>query len=504
MPDIIEFSRICKKYPNKAAFAVDDVSFSVKRGEILCLAGENGAGKSTLMKILYGMEQPSSGDLFIDGSKVQIASPLVASQLKIGMVHQHFMLVDDFSIAQNVTMGIEPRRSGLFVDARKAEQSVQARINEYGFLLKAGEKVSTLSVGQMQQTEILKMLYRDDEILILDEPTAVLTEGEIEGLFRNIKGLKAAGKTIILITHKLDEIKEISDRVAILTKGRLVGVFDTASITREEISRLMFGSEVVKAEPRKPYLGKKTPVLTCSCISVRKAKQENPLLSQVSFQARAGEILGFGGVSGNGLGVLEGVLGGFIKVSEGFVGHRGSDITNFSTRELRKIGFSYVPAKRITMGSCPQATVWENLISDNPEAYCKGPFLDGEKIRKRTQELIEEYHIDASAQTNAGALSGGNIQKMILAREMQIRTDCILFSEPTWGLDYASSSFVYRQIEKLRDSGVAVILISYNLDELLKLCDRIAILNRGTIISLFKNDGSVSRRKIGNLMLGME
>ncbi|MGX8679462.1 MAG: ABC transporter ATP-binding protein [Sphaerochaetaceae bacterium] len=501
-PPAIQLEGISKRYNDVQA--LDDVSLDVRRGEIICLAGENGAGKTTLMKILYGMEQPDSGTIRIDGKEVSLRSPLDSAALGIGMVHQHFMLVGGFTVAQNAALGIEKKRFGSILDTKATEDFVQKKIDEFGLSLKATDCVDSLTVGQRQQAEILRLLCRNDRIMILDEPTSVLTEEEVSRLFSHLKAMAGEGETIVLITHKLDEIKRISDRVAILTKGRMTAIRRTSDVTEDEISKLMFGSSVKLGIPRQRASEEGKTVLSLHNVCVKKQSQEKPLLCHVSFDARAGEILGFAGVSGNGLGVLEGVLGGFIRTSEGTITLRGQDITGLPTRELRKNGLSYVPADRIAMGSCAKATVSENLIAPMLGRFSLGPFLDRRRIREFSEDRISKFGIKASPDETASSLSGGNIQKMILSRETVLAEDCIVLSQPTWGLDRESSQFVYLQMQELRKRKIAVILISYSLDEILAVADRIVIISKGRIAGIMDNKEGLSREKLGRMMLGKE
>lgn len=501
---MLEARGISKRYPGTDAQALSDVSLSIRSGEILCIAGENGAGKTTLMKIIDGMEQPDSGTIFMNGIPLSLKSPADASRLGIGMVHQHFMLINEFTVAQNVTMGVERRTCGLFIDKKPDIKSIEDEIREYGFSLKPEYVVDSLTVSQMQQTEILKVLHRNANIIILDEPTSVLAESEIDNLFQTLRHLAGTGKTIIVITHKLGEIKRISDRVAVLSKGRLKGIFPTSVISEDEMASLMFGNPVPMQMPRinAGSLSACEPVLQACGITVRKARQSKPLLENASFTAHAGEILGLGGASGNGLGIIEGVLGGFIKISSGSLYLDRNDISGFDVKKMRETRLAYVPAKRITMGSCPTASVQENIASTHLDALSRGPLINHGRMKAMAESKIREFRIAARAGDKASSLSGGNIQKMILAREMMAPGSCIVFSQPAWGLDRESSRFVYEHMRKLRDDGKAVVLISYSLDELLGIADRIVIISSGRVAGEFINDGRLSRSRIGEMMLG--
>ncbi|MDR2178355.1 MAG: ATP-binding cassette domain-containing protein [Treponema sp.] len=525
-------ARLCnisKVYPGTARRVNDRINLELKRAEILCLAGENGAGKTTLMKILCGVEQPSEGEIFIRGRQVKIANPLAANRLGIGMVYQHVMLFPDLTVAQNVVMGVEPRVWGIFYDHRKALNQVNAFIKAHHFALEGNTRVNGLTVGQKQQVEILKLLYRDVDILVLDEPTAALTRQETVSLFKTLRALKAAGKSIILITHKLPEIGEIADRVAVMRQGALAGLRETAGIDIKTISRMMIGPETVTdaavwelldAGARKPAAvhgtvdtgaqkaagADKGPgeVLRFDNVTVRRQGQKQPLLDRLSFTVRGGEILGFAGVGGNGLGVLEALLGGFLHPASGAIYHRGKDISRFRASGLRREGLAYVPADRLRVGTAPGATVEENLILNRRREFAPRFFFDQKAARGFTQNLIRRFNISGSWNQTLGTLSGGNIQKLILAREIDQFRDYIVFSEPAWGLDMMAAAAVYREIRRLRDRGAAVLLISTNLDEILFLADRIIVLYRGSAAAELRDTGGIPdiKEKIGAYMLG--
>ena len=502
----VTMHNITKIYAENNLCANDSVDFQLRKGEILCLAGENGAGKTTLMKVLYGMEEQDEGTISIRGKEENITSPLVANRLGIGMVHQHFMLVEDFTVAQNVLLGIEPLQYGVVYDLKKATKLVNEVIQQHHFSIDANMLVKNLTVGQKQQAEIVKMLYRDVDILILDEPTAVLTEQEIDSLFSTLRQLALQGKSLILITHKLHEIKVISDRVAVMQKGKMVGFYETTDVEERQISALMMGKSITLHIDHATDNTEKKPIIQFKEVSTFKRGQQRPLLNQVSFTANSGEILGFAGVGGNGLGVLEAVLGGFVPASAGHIYHNEKDITNLGTSQLRNQGLAYVPADRLQVGSALQATVQENVIINSCSAYTKHGFLNQKKITEHTNRLLEKYSAKATAQMAIGTLSGGNIQKVILAREIEQYKDYIVFSEPTWGLDIASSQFVYEQMATLRDKGAAVILISSNLDEILTIADRIIVFYRGTIVATFASEEArhLSKEEIGEYMLGIK
>lgn len=492
---------ITKIYRETGLRANDNVSLEVYEQEIHAIVGENGAGKTTLMKVLYGLEQKDEGRIFLKGEEVDISNPLAANRLGIGMVHQHFTLIPAFTVAENVVLGIEPLKRGVFFDRRTATEEVGKVIDEHEFHLDPRTRVSDLTVGQMQQVEIIKMLYRKVDLLILDEPTSVLTEQEINKLFENLKRLVALGKTCILITHKLDEVMEISNRVTVMRKGSVVAVKPTAEVDSRELSRLMVGKSVLfDFEKKERERGR--DILELRDVTLKKKGQERPLLDHLNLTIHSGEIVGVAGVGGNGLGELEDVITGLRKIHEGRVFHDGKDVTNIGAIALRENGLAYVPADRLFRGSSLQSTIRENMIITNPRRFLKAGFFDRKKIQAFAGELTEQFSIDGAPDVTIGMLSGGNIQKVILARELANKTDFIVFSEPTWGLDVASAEFIYRKILEIRETGAGIMLISSNLDEILGLADRVIVLYRGKIVTDLTNDG-VSKETIGEYMLGL-
>ena len=498
----LEMRGITKLYPASGVLANNAVDLSVEENEIHAVIGENGAGKSTLMKLLYGLEHPDAGEVYLRGEKVVIRDPLTANRLGIGMVHQHFKLVSDFTVAENVVLGSEPRTRGLFIDRQKAVKEVGAVIDEHGFSVDPKRKVKNLTVGQMQQVEIVKMLYRNAELLILDEPTSVLTEQEIESLFRTLRNLLDRGKTIILITHKLDEVTRMSHRVTVMRAGKVVAVRSTKDVDKRELSRLMVGKDILLQVNRGP----KTPgqtVLELKSVSIRCRGQERPLLDEIDLQVHSGELVGIAGVGGNGLAEIEDVIGGLRHATTGRIFLHGKDVTSFGPGKLRDAGLAYVPADRLHRGASLPSTVRENCIVTKHHDFLKAGVLQQRSIREFTSELIENFSIDASDGMQAGNLSGGNIQKMILARELATQSDFILFSEPTWGLDIASSQFVYERMLEMRERGAGVLLISSNLDEILALADTILVMYRGRVVGRMANVDGLSKEVIGEYMLGL-
>ena len=502
--NILEFRNICKTYPGSRKKANNNISLNLRRHEILCIAGENGAGKTTLMRVLGGLEKPDSGEILINGKKEEINSPRAAEKLNIGMVHQHFMLFPGYSVTENILMGCEPKKFLFFYDKKKAGCIAENLIKKHEFPLNPQEKVKNLSLGQMQQTEVCRILHRDAQIIILDEPTSVLTGKETESLFKTLKTFASEnGKSIILITHKLREIKMICDRAAVLRRGELVGIREAHEIDEYEIAKMMTGG--AGASPVKNVCApplKSKPVIEFDSVTVRRKGQKLPLLDSVSFSVFPGEIVGFAGIGGNGLGVIEAVLGGFLHPAQGKVLHNGRDVSALNIRELRGEGLSYVPADRKHVGSSPDLSIEENMIINKRHEFFKYKNDTAEFI----ENLAEKYNIGFSdKKEKTSSLSGGNLQKLILSREIDCLNDYIIFSEPAWGLDIASENMVRKEILKLRDSGASVILISTNLDEILLLADRIIVMYKGKIAKEFVNDGNDEiRDAISSSMQGID
>jgi general nucleoside transport system ATP-binding protein len=502
----VELRGISKTYSGSAKKANNNISLHLQKGEILCIAGENGAGKTTLMKILCGLETPDTGDVFVNGKKEKINSPLEAKKLGIGMVHQHFMLFPEYTVAENIAMGAEPKKFKFFLDEKKMRQNAEKIINTHNFALESTQKINELSQGQMQQVEICRVLANNASIIILDEPTAILTEQETLSLFKTLKDLVSKGISLILITHKLREIKQICDRVAVLKRGELAGIRGSADIDEYDIARMMMGNDYASAEYKKPEKSgvKNENVIVFDNVTVKRRGQKRPLLENVSFQAKKGEILGFAGVGGNGLGVIEAVLGGFLHPSQGKIFHNGRDISALGIRALRKQGLSLVPSDRLRVGSARDALIEENLIINCRDEFSKGMIINKKAVREFAKRLAENYGIEgAKVYEKAAFLSGGNLQKLILAREINKLCDYIVFSEPAWGLDIASSNFIYGEIQALREKNAAVILISTNLDEIISLADRIAVMYRGKVAGIFENTGESIKKIIGESMQGI-
>lgn len=502
---VVEMIGIVKIYPN-GIVANKNVNFEVEEGEIHALVGENGAGKTTLMKILFGIEQPTHGQIKIFGKNVHISSPHDAIKLGIGMVHQHFMLVPSLTVAENIILGMEPTRIlKTTIDMKKAVQIVEDAIKKYNLFVPATEKVLDLPVGIKQRVEILKALIRGAKILILDEPTAVLTPQESEELFDALKKLSESGMTIIFISHKLKEVKEISDRVTILRNGKVMGTFKTDEISEEEMSRLMVGRDVELTIKRSQAKAGKE-VLRIEKLTYFREDGVR-VLNNVSFSVRAGEILGIAGVEGNGQKELVEILTGLRFGATGSVKLNGEEVLGMDAHEIRKRKVAHIPEDRLEKGVAPKATIAENLISDR---YYTLPFAKGiitlpKKIYEFAKSIIKMFSIKTdSPQTEVRMLSGGNIQKVVVAREFTSGANLIIADQPTRGIDVGSTEFIRKKLLEVRDKGIAILLISADLQEILQLSDRIVIMYKGEIVGYFEKNENIAEEDLGYYMLGVK
>ena len=503
MKPIIEMKNIVKIYDN-GVVANDGVNFSVNKGEIHALVGENGAGKSTLMKILYGIEQPTDGEVIVDGEQVSFKSSLDAIDHKIGMVHQNFMLVPSFTVASNVVLGGEPLKNGL-IDREQVLKVTKELSDQFGLFVQPDAMVDSINVGQRQRVEILKTLYRKAEILILDEPTAVLTPQETQDLFKAIRTLVKQGKTVIFITHKLREVKEISDRVTVMRHGKMIGTVDTKDVTREQMANMMVGREVFLniTKSKMTRAEKRMEIKNISFIS----ETGRPVLRDVSFNLYSGEILGIAGVEGNGQTELVEVLTGLKKSAGGEVVVKGSDILDHTPREVRMKGIAHIPEDRLTNGVAVKASIDENLIVDRyfRSPYKTGLLLDYDLVEEKSADLIKEYGIKTpNGKLPVNSLSGGNMQKVIVAREFSSDPYVLIASQPTRGIDVGATEFVRDQLVNLRTSGCAVLLVSADLGEVMSLSDRIVTLYEGKITGVFPDAASVTEEELGLYMLGIK
>jgi simple sugar transport system ATP-binding protein len=496
----VEMRGITKAFPG--VVANDHVDLDVRAGEIHALVGENGAGKSTLMNILYGLIHPDSGEILINGAPAKIGGPRDAIASGIGMVHQHFMLIPVFTVGENIMLGREPVVAGGIYDTAKARRDIQEMTRKYGLALDPDARTGDLPVGLQQRVEIVKVLYRGAGILILDEPTGVLTPQETNELFAVLRDLVKGGKTIIFISHKLREVLEISDRITVMRRGKVVGHLITKDTNQEEIATAMVGRAVllrVEKKPAKPG-AVAFRVENLSALSDRGV----PALKDVSFELRQGEILGIAGVEGNGQSELVEVLAGTRKVSGGKVWLGDKDVTTYNARDEREAGIAHIPEDRRGAGLVLNYSIADNLIlgrQRNVLFAWHHVLLLLDAIRKWAQRLVKEFDIRTpSIEVPARALSGGNQQKIIVAREMASQPRVLLASQPTRGVDIGAIEFIHRRIVAERDGGAAVLLVSAELDEVRSLSDRIAVIYEGRIVSIEPADASEDR--LGLLMLG--
>ena len=482
-PYAIEMLHITKRFPG--IVANDDITLQLKKGEIHALLGENGAGKSTLMSVLFGLYRPEEGVIKKDGQEVEIRDPNDANALGIGMVHQHFKLVECFTVLDNIIMGVEPCRHG-FLQKGEARKKVMALSEKYGLHVDPDALVENITVGMQQRTEILKMLYRDNEILIFDEPTAVLTPQEIEELMQIMRSLAAEGKSILFISHKLNEIMEVADRCSVLRKGKYIGTVNIAETSREELSRMMVGRDVeflVHKEPAKPG----ETILEVEGLTIASKAHNNNAVKNVSFTVRAGEIVCIAGIDGNGQTELVYGLTGLEPLKGGKILLEGQDITSASIRKRSTMGMSHIPEDRHKHGLVLDYTLEDNMVLQRyfePEFVNGAGFLKRKAIRQYAGRLIEQYDVRSGQGpiTIARSMSGGNQQKAIIAREIDKDPELLIAVQPTRGLDVGAIEYIHKQIVAQRDEGKGVLLVSLELDEVMSLSDRILVMYEGEIV----------------------
>ena len=499
----LEVKHITKRFPG--VVANDDVNLTLCKGEILALLGENGAGKSTLMNIIYGLYKPTEGEIYVNGKKAEMRNPKDAIALGIGMVHQHFQLVPVMTVAENIMLGAESVKKNGLLDIKKVAREITELSHRYHLDVDPYATVEDLPVGVQQRVEIIKALYREAEILILDEPTAVLTPQEIEGLFEIMKRLQKQGKSIIFISHKLKEVLYISDRIVVLRDGKVVGETTPAEATQEKLAAMMVGREVILTVDKKPA----RPGDVVLEVKNLRAKSDlgDEALRGVSFQVREGEILGVAGVQGNGQTELVEVITSLKKAEGGQVIINGEDMTNASPRAITQKGqSSHVPEDRHAYGMVATYSVADNLVLNtyNLPPFAKGITVNRPAIIEHAEKLIQEFDVRTpSPHTMAGSLSGGNQQKMVVAREFSRPIKLLIAAQPTRGIDVGSIEFIHNQIVAKRDEGVAVLLVSSELDEIMSLSDRIAVMYKGEIIDIVPRE-EATRENIGLLMAGVK
>ncbi len=479
----IEMLHITKRFPG--IIANDDITLRLKKGEIHALLGENGAGKSTLMSVLFGLYRPEEGVIRKDGKEVEIKDPNDANRLGIGMVHQHFKLVDIFTVLDNIILGVEPCQGG-FLRKAEAREKVLALSEKYGLKVDPDALVEDITVGMQQRTEILKMLYRENDILIFDEPTAVLTPQEIDELMEIMRGLKAEGKSILFITHKLSEIMAVADRCSVLRKGKYIGTVDIKDTTKEELSRMMVGRDVVftvEKGPSKPG----DVILDVKDLTVASKVHKNNAVRNVSFQVRAGEIVCIAGIDGNGQSELAYAITGLEPAASGTLSLMGQDITHMPIRKRVTSGMSHIPEDRHKHGLVLDYSLEDNIVLQRyfePQFVNGAGFLKRQAIREYALKLIDQYDVRSGEGpvTPARAMSGGNQQKAIVAREIDRDPQLLVAVQPTRGLDVGAIEYIHKQIVAQRDAGKGVLLVSLELDEVMNVSDRILVMYEGEIV----------------------
>lgn len=504
MAPSIEFKRVSKRFGS--SYANQDVSLSVERGTIHAIVGENGAGKSTLMKILFGLYEPTSGEIFINGKRAQIASPTDAIGLGIGMVHQHFMLIPTLSVAENIMLGDEPTTRG-FIDFAKVHRDLKALSEKFGLSISPDVLVNSLSVGEEQRVEILKVLYRKADILILDEPTAVLTPIETEQLFQTLKALAQSGKTILIITHKLDEVLAISSRVSVMRQGKLVATMETKDATKESLARAMVGRDVLLSVP-KPPCHEKDVVLSVKNLSYIDSRGVK-VLNQLCFEIKAGEIYGIAGVEGNGQSELLKALWGMQDerdVLSGEIKFGTTSLLGKSPREIASLGISHIPEDRLRYAIIKDYSISNNLIfgRHREPAFAARIGFKWQELAQYALNMITLFDVRAASQISMrnqiadekiGNLSGGNQQKIVSARELgRPHLKLLILAQPTRGVDIGAIEFIHRKIIETRDRGIAILLISAELDEIISLSDRIGCLYKGAIRKEFSKQDVLQGR----------
>ena len=498
---VIEMLHITKEFPGIKAN--DDITLQLRKGEIHALLGENGAGKSTLMSVLFGLYQPEEGEIRKNGKPVKINDPNDATALGIGMVHQHFKLIDVFTVLDNIILGAEDTKLG-FLQKKKARQKVKELSEKYGLAIDMDAKVEDITVGMQQRVEILKMLYRDNEILIFDEPTAVLTPQEIDELMEIMRGFKKEGKSILFITHKLNEIMAVADRCTVLRKGKYMGTVDIKDTTKEELSRMMVGRDVQLQVDKKPAKPGKV-VLDVENVTMQSPQHKKDAVRNVSFQVHAGEIVCLAGIEGNGQTEFIYGLTGLEKINGGKIMLDGKDITSESIRQRSKDGMSHIPEDRHKHGLVLDYSLENNIVLQRywqPE-FQKNGFIRSDKVREYSDRLIEQYDVRSGqgSSTIVRSMSGGNQQKAIIAREIDKDPTLLVAVQPTRGLDVGAIEYIHRQIVAERDKGKAVLLVSLELDEVMNLSDRILVMYEGEIVGEF-DPKTTTVQELGLYMAG--
>jgi simple sugar transport system ATP-binding protein len=498
-PLAVELRQVTKRFPG--VVANKDIDLRVRRGEVHAIVGENGAGKSTLMKTLYGMHRPDEGQILVDGREVTFRSPNDAIAAGIGMVHQHFMLADNFTVLENIVLGQEPHR-GPRLDRAAARRRIREISDAYGFGIDPDALVEDLGVGDRQRVEIAKVLYRGATILILDEPTAVLVPQEVDGLFANLAELKREGVTVIFISHKLDEVRKVADAITVIRRGTTVGEADPRTTTARQLAEMMVGSELPTPETRESTV-RAAEALVVSAVTVR-AADGRPVVDDVTFTVHEGEVVGIAGVEGNGQAELVDAIMGLRPLAAGSVRLGTEDVSTWTTRRRREAGLAFIPEDRHRQGMLLDATLWENRVlghQTRPPSV-RGPFIDRRGARADTERIMREYDVRApSPDTPAVALSGGNQQKLIVGREMSGSPRLLIAAHPTRGVDVGAQAKIWELLRQARAEGLGIVLISADLDELIGLSDTLAVMLRGRIVATLDPNG-ITPEELGGHMTG--
>ena len=496
---VIEMREITKKFGDFVAN--DKINLQLRKGEIHALLGENGAGKSTLMNMLAGLLEPTSGDIVVNGKTVNLDSPSKAASLGIGMVHQHFMLVEAFTVAENIILGSETTKHGV-LDLKKASQDILELSKKYGLAVDPNAKVEDISVGAQQRVEILKTLYRGADILIFDEPTAVLTPAEIEELMTIMKNLANEGKSIILITHKLDEIRAVSDRVTVIRRGKSIETVEIGGATNQDLAEMMVGRSVSFKTEKGPSEPKEV-VLSIENLVVNENRGV-PAVKNLSLELRAGEVVGIAGIDGNGQSELIQAITGLRKVKSGSIKIKGKDVVGLRPRQITEMNVGHVPEDRHRDGLVLDMMISENIALQTyyKEPLSKNGILNYPNITSYAKKLMEEFDVRAASEVvPAKALSGGNQQKAIIAREIDRDPDLLIVSQPTRGLDVGAIEYIHKRLIQERDNGKAVLVVSFELDEILNVSDRIAVIHDGKIQGIVTPE-TTNKQELGILMAG--
>lgn len=503
MQYVVEMLNIRKEFAG--IVANDNITLTLKKGEVHALLGENGAGKSTLMSVLFGMYKPEKGEIKINGNKVKITSPNKANEYGIGMVHQHFKLVENFTVTENIILGCEPKKFGIVVDRESAAKKIKEISNKYNLNIDPYAKIEDISVGMQQRVEILKMLYRNANVLILDEPTAVLTPQEIDELMNIIRDLIKEGKSVIIITHKLKEIKTIADRCTVIRRGKYIGTVNVKETSEADMAKMMVGREVsFKVEKNDAVVGE--TVVKINNLSVNNNKKVLGL-KDFSIEVKAGEILGIAGVEGNGQTELVEALTGMRSVISGTIEYKGENITTISVRNRIDKGIAHIPEDRHKRGLVLDYNLEDNMVLKcyKSKPFSKNGIINRAAIKEHAEKIIKAFDVRSGQGANSvtRSMSGGNQQKAIIGREIEMHPELLIAVQPTRGLDVGSIEYIHKRLIEERDKGKAVLLISLELDEVLNVADRIAVVNAGELIGIV-NSNETDENEVGLMMAGIK